>query len=734
MKKLFSAFMFIVVLLGLLFASATPGLAQDVPPTPEVATPIPPLDSGVLPFSSLGVADLVMRGPFDSADVRYTPPASWQLNPGAALTLSINASFSSSETLDPRSSGAALQIELNNILVTTLFINQPGEQVFNITIPPEALTTTRTDGRHTLSFFLDAAFDCAYPQETTIVVHSNSMIELPHTSISPAADLTILPRPFFQQNSFLPEASILVLPENPTAGEVQAALTVSTAFGRMSSGELSLTVLPTNLLTNEIRDTSHLIFVGDSARFNLLSQVSFTTSGAQPGDGSLQMAISPWNPARAILHVSGSDESGLLKAARALTFGTIQPGADVSTAVISDVNPASTESLVATDRTFADLGYLTRTANSFGVNSIEYRFYMPPGQVPATDPYLNLIFSHSALVDFNNSGLVVVLNDQRISSARFTEETSKQVNTIKVPLHAESLRPGDNRLVIQADLRPTNICSNFSNSGLWFTINAASLVHLPLIPAEVGEGSLLINLSQYPYPFISSPTLSDVGFVLASDDAGSWNIASQLAAGLGRRATGQLLAPQLAFADAITDEFRQNHLIVIGRPSKLALVSEMAEVMPAPFEQGSDLVIERTPPVVYRLPEGTSLGYIELFSSPWNPSRSVMTLLGSSSDGLDWAFNAMTNPSLRGQVTGNYVVVNREQILSTDTRIGTGSAMAATLAPGSQATLPDPLVPTGTVTVSATPTWILPAIIAISILTVGLLVFVAIYSLRQAKK
>jgi cellulose synthase operon protein B len=729
MKKILRLCLSITVLSVILFAPVS-GFAQDAPPTPEVLPPFP-LESGIIPFSALGEPDMLMRGPYHSADVRFTLPSSWKLEQGASLTLLITAAFSSYETIGARSSGASLRVMFNDQIVSTLYIRDEGEQVFNIPIPNSALAVDRPDGRHIIDFFLDAAFDCEYPHSTTIIVRASSTIELPHTLISPIPDLTILPRPFYQQNLFLPEAALLIIPEQPTAGELQAALTVAAAFGRMSTGELSLQLHTPSQLTAEMRANSHLIFVGSTESFALLlQQVPFPESIVQPGDGSLQEAVSPWNQTRMVLHIGGADESGMLKAAQALTFGIIQPGPDLGTAVISDVNPVSAVPLVATSRTFADLGYPSRTLNRFGVSTLEYRFYIPPGYVPGDDPYLNLVFSHSALLDFNESGLVVILNDQRINSARFTEETSQGLNIIKVPLYAEALRAGDNRLVIQVEMRPINICSTFSDQGLWATVSANSLLHIPLFPARPGETNMLINLSQFPSPFISSPTLGDVVFVLAPNNVESWRVAAQLAAQLGRRATGQLLTPQLTFADALSDDFLQNHLIVVGEPAQLPLVSEMADAMPAPFEPGSNMVTERTLTVAYRLPEGTSLGYIELFASPWNIERSVLTLLGSTPEGLTWALQALTDSTLRGRVTGNYVVVNRTQILATDTRIGD-----TTIVPSGEQALPTtPVVPTDPTPVQATSNWILPAIIVISLLIVGVLVIVVIRSLRQARR
>ncbi|GAB4481258.1 MAG: hypothetical protein OHK0031_03040 [Anaerolineales bacterium] len=733
MKKILSIALFGVLILSLLALNVTPGAAQGVTPTatPEI-TPGAPLESGIIPFDALGSKDVVMRGPFDSAEVRYTPPSSWQLDPGASLTLNLEASFSSKETFDQRSSGAALEVTVNDVLVQTLFINQSGVQSFEIPLPPAALISYRSDGRHTVRFFLDAAYDCRFPQETSIVLRSTSFLNLPHTLVSPSTDLTILPRPFYQDNSFLPEPVYLVTADKPSAQELQAAMTVSAAFGRMTLGGLALPLVTVSALTAEQKNQAHLILVGNASLLKALPQLILPEAGAKPGEGLAQMAVSPWNSARAVLYLGGADAAGTLKAAQALTFGSLQPGALPSQSIISEVNPQTLATSVSADRSFGDLGYPTRTVTGYGVSSLEYRFYLPPGQVPGSDPYLNLVYSHSALVDLGNSGLVISLNDQRIGSVQFTADTAKQINNLKVALQPEALRPGDNKLVIQADMRPTDFCSDFSTNGLWFTANAESLIHLPLIPAELGDTTLLTNLSLFPFPFTSTPSLDGTTLIVSAADPASWNIASQISALLGRRATGKILTPGLAFADALTDEIRQKSLIVVGQPAQIPLVAEMADAMPAPFEANSNLAVERSLPVTYRLPEGASLGYIELFPSPWNSAQTVMTFLGSTSEGLGWTLAAMTDPLLRGRVTGNYAVINRQQVLATDTRGGaTGSNLSATAVPGAVPTLS---MPAPAANASAHPGWLLPAILTLSVLTVLLLFVVAFGAARKNKK
>ncbi len=743
MKIFLKVTLFSVIAAMLVLSITTPTMAQEgTPPTPTSSfLGTQNIESGYVPFYAMEgasddprSADIVLRGPFANADVRFTPPSYWQLQAPALLRLDLTAAFSDLELNSGRSAGANLDVIFNGITIASLFISNEGQQVYDIPVPAAALVTTRSDGRHIIEFSLDAAFDCLYPHETLIIISSASVVNLPHSIKPITADLTTLPRPFYQANSFLPENVFLVLPNEPTASQMQAALTVSAAFGRMSFGELDLTIVRVGELSDDLRTNSHLIFIGDSKEYNIfLSQVTFPNFEAVAGDGILQVAVSPWNQTRAIMRVSGVDEAGMIKAAQALTFGTIQPVNNDQTSIIRDVNPANKEQTVADVRSFAELGYPTRNINGFGLSSLEYRFYIPPGFVAGNDSKLSLVYGHSALLDFTNSGVVISLNDQPVSSFALSEETSRQLNTIDIPLYKNALHPGDNRLTIQLDILPENICSEFSNRGAWFTVHSDSLLNLPLLPAEPGASTAQVNLSLYPFPFNMDPSLGNVGIILSKDDPASWNTASKITSQLGRRASGQLITPRAAFVDSLDEEFLNNNLIIIGKPTNLPLLNQIADAMPAPFENGSNIATERGITISYRLPEEASLGYLELFQSPWNVDYMVLTILGSTPEGLGWAYNAITLSNLRGRVTGNFVVVNDTQILSTDTRTSNRiiTPNAQPVSPANNTPVPTSVQQDQQAT--KLPGWVLPGIIIVSILTIGFVTYIASNSFRQSK-
>jgi hypothetical protein len=104
------------------------------------------------------------------------------------------------------------------------------------------------------------------------------------------------------------------------------------------------------------------------------------------------------------------------------------------------------------------------------------------------------------------------------------------------------------------------------------------------------------------------------------------------------------------------------HFLIIGRPSELPIIENLNDVMPVTFEAGSDLASERQMRVSYRFAPDTSLGYLQLFPSPWNRSQAILTVLGSTDQGLQWAANALLDADLRDALENNLAIISEDQL------------------------------------------------------------------------
>jgi hypothetical protein len=175
-------------------------------------------------------------------------------------------------------------------------------------------------------------------------------------------------------------------------------------------------------------------------------------------------------------------------------------------------------------------------------------------------------------------------------------------------------------------------------------------------------------------------------------------------------------------------------LIVIGKSSTVPLLSQINNQLPAPFDIASDTASESNMQVIYRIPKGMSVGYLELLNSPFNAEKPILILAGNSDDGLVMAGNALLLNELRNQLTGVFAVTN-------GTQIATGSASSAFSAVGtlvspqaSVITTPFPASSKATVTL-APPSWLLPLLIISGIailLIIGWVLVNALSGKREA--
>ncbi|NPV76044.1 MAG: hypothetical protein HPY59_06655 [Anaerolineae bacterium] len=744
MKKLVLLITFSVLMVGLVIFPSQITYAQTVP-TPTLVAPLggtaAALSENEILLSRLGFTDSVMRGPFDSFAAAFSTPVDWQLTDGAQLVLKIDARFFrgiseiSGQTI--QGSGATMDVTFNDKVLTTLLIDWTGERTVTIPIPPEALVPFLSDGRHELFLFLDAAVDCFLDfHETTVVIRSDSKIVLPHTQAIPLATLSTFPRPLYLSSSFAPVPVKLVVPDTATPEELQAALTVSAGLGRLTGGRIPLTLTTTSRLSNEDRLGAHMVYVGKATGFPDLNGANlpapsdgstFNTTGFQTDDGIVQVINSPYNPQRLLYVVSGNTDTGVIKASQALSSGSIRTTGAANLAIVADVQQSILSTSVAENRTFKDLGYPTLTLTGLGIQSQTYQFYVPIGQVAQDGAYLDLVFSHSALLDYELSGLVVLVNDQTVGGIRFSDQNTATTTTrISIPSYV--IRPGDNFIRLDADMAPSNLCSEFVSNGLWTTVVDTSLLHLPLA-APKPESTPVLNLTSYPSPFTSSPTLGTLGIVLPQNDPVAWNVAGKLALDLGSRTFGNLVSLKAMYENPPQEERGQYDLLIVGKASSLPIISELNPDLPAPFDEGSNVATERGFPVVYRLPADANLGYLQWLPAPWDKNRTIMAVLGSTDQGLEWAGDAILKPELRNRIGGDFVVARETQVLSSNSRLGIGSGLSATLVPAeavkaTQTTSQAAAAPVGR------PLWVIPVIIATTALIVIILVFV-VFSRRS---
>lgn len=656
-RTLFSALVFAAILCSLLALSARPAAAQVD-------------EKDVVRFSALGEKEILLDGPIDSTSIDFYLPAHWQLLAGGTVHLNMRA-FIGEDTAAASGNTAAgfIEVYLNDTWVDTIALTTSGNYSLDLAIPAHAWDLTEPHAPQSLRLYLHDAIRCGLLwisaqggtwRGINVAISPTSYLILPHREVPVPTDLRLLPFPI-QQSSFLPDRALLIVPAFPSESELQAALTVAAALGRMTNNQLQPVFLTADRLTADQLAGAHAIFVGDPAGFAPLAGIvlpaAVAAPQAGPDDGLLQMIVSPVNPATVWLTVSGNSPVGLVKAAQAFGSGQVRIHGPENLAVVTDVVPQPVSAMQA-DMTLAEMGYDEQTYSGYGIRYFAYWFDIPSVYQVSEGAYFELVFNNSALLNYDESGITVLLNDLFVGGVRLSDRTTN-TSTTRFQIPAYMFRAGRNLLLLEVNLSGITPCIPYEE--IWVSVKPGSLLHMPSVLADqVARPQPRLT----DYPALLFPTAESLTFVLPREDVGAWQMAARLAGEIGAKSGGRLIAPGASYADTLPLTRKENEsLIVIGRASQLPLMTELSAALPAPFESGRDIASEPNREFIFNVPENVSVGYLQVLPSPWNNRRVILAVNANDLAGLSAAVNVLSDSNLRAGLRGNLAVIYGQQVL-----------------------------------------------------------------------
>lgn len=702
-------------------------------------------DELVVSLEDLGRVDEILYSPYDSMRVTFNIPPEWFFASGSKFVLNYDVVVGGTDVAAvPDNFGnfvGVLSVVFNEQVIQEVFVNSGGAQNLEINIPDEALVSQRTNGRHELALIFNGSLSCEYDIRTTLMINSSSYFVFQMGSTPPELDLSKLPSPFFVRENILPQTTLVVVPASPEQGELEAAFNVIGGFGSFTGSGFIFETVTENQLTEELISNSNLIFVGTPSNFDQLSSIQFplpVQNGqfADPSspindEGVIQLAPSPWNPNKSVLLVSGTTPESVNKAAKAISTGRIFITGSPRLALVADVQTDVEQIPVVESFRLKDLGYSTVSLGTGGFGfgttgstDTSFSFFLPKEQVFSDGASINLMYYSGRLV-VGESSMTVALNDEKIAAIVLDEYTSGTLRSLKIDIPPGLLRFGENRLDFIVDLIPIYSCDTLGFPDYFIAVHENTQLNIP-VPLDLGQGMLPLDFRLYPSQFIDSGDLGNVAFVLTNGDTSGWNVASKLAFSLGRLGDPMISNMSLAFSDDVSPELRQNNdLIVVGKASQSALLAEINDQLPAPFDLVSDTANEKGLQVIYSIPPDVSLGYLELLASPFNPEHQILVVSGNTDDGVIMAVDALTETSLRRELTGVFAVTNGTQIATS--RIVTPfsqSSIIPSVVPNVTPTsaTPFPTLPVDQGTPWAPPDWLLPVIIIVAVVILVLIV------------
>ena len=738
-----------IALIGVLLATPIHAFAQSVTSddfsafTPEMQITD---NRAVFSFADLGLAEKSLFSPYGVSRVLFSVPPNWKLTSGGTITINFDAvlngaNFSSLSGED--SVGANFLVRFNEVVVGVVPVNATGSYSVPLSIPDEALVSKREDGRHILSITFDAQLSCTYNLNATLTLKPSSSFDLLYESTSPVLSLSRLPAPFYLENSIVPDSTLLILPDDPSPEELQAAMNVMAGFGSMIGNDYNLSLTSIGEVNDKDLSTSHLIFVGLPENLDVLSSIKFThpiengkfvgIPATSTDDGILQMALSPWNPTKAVLLVSGNSTNAILKAAQAASSSGIFVYEDPTIAYVSNVQSLPDVLPFVEEFSLEDLGYSTKTSGLLtgtGSTSTTFSFYVTRDQVFTTEGFVDLAYYHSGLLDYGSSSFSLYLNDQVFFTNVFKEESERLTN-LQIPIPPGILRYGENKLEVRASMLELPSCDSTVISDPWFTISDQTRINLPLAQSRNLSQSILRDLKFFPELYTTTSDLGDVAFVV-SPAPSTWKTASLLAYTLGTTVQPAMSNLKVYYGDNIPDDVRSaRSMIVVGKASDLPFVSELNDQLPAPFDLATNTASERQLQISYRIPEGQNVGYLELLPSPFNAERTILLVSGNSDVGVGISGTALTLSDLQDRLAGIFAVTNGEFVAT-----GNASSVFSIVGdgvPGAEQVITTPVPSQSEAVGVQPPVWLVPFMVVSLLLVTTIIVYIVFSFVKKER-
>jgi hypothetical protein len=628
-------------------------------------------------FSKIGLpADSVLNGSFEEIKLVFSLPTSWELKPGGLINLNISNYFANliagqTAAIPSNILVGELSIWLNGSKLGSLPLKDSGGYSYSINLDEKSFQNQVHQGLNELLFRWDASISCGYDVASTVTILPSSKIHFQYQVNTILPDLNQFPIPFYQDRSIQPQKITILVPDQPSESELQSALNIAAGFGKFSKGNMTIDLATFDQLSKDGNSGNNLIVVGTLANLRNVKDSAFgssvvsqiTSLPSSDDEGVVMGFSSPWKTDSVLLIVTGKTDSGILKAATAVSSGSLASSSEKNIVIVKEIIQNGTQTAKKDDVLFSELNQQTIEITNYGQNRLEIPFTIPKNGLFSAEAYLDLYINHSKLIDYNQSGLWVSLNGMPIGSVRFSDQTS-ETTLARFIFPPSAIKTIFNKIEIETNLTSRNMCTNPGVSDHWITILGDSYIHIPM-SQESSKWRILSSIGDFPQPFAFDEGLGSTTIVTEKDDSQSWKVAAALAFNLGAEMQSGTYHLAVRFSDGFNlESSKDQQLIIIGLTNRIPFSTKVNDLLPVQFNPDGSLMDINKLKIAYDIKNGQPLGYLELLNLPTSPQSEALLILGANADGLTKAGQALLDTAKREQMLhSNFVLIQDEKLL-----------------------------------------------------------------------
>jgi len=593
-------------------------------------------------LADLGEKDIVVRTVFDQVTVHFPVAAGREIS-----TAQLRLHLAHDQKLLPNLSDLTVALNDEPVINLPLTPDNAAKNFIDVPLPVSAFRAG--DNRLLFQFQLRLRDKgCADYDDANLWarIYSDTTLELDGEDVPLTPDLAQWPSPFTTLSTLPGNARVtIVLPPQPTPSELSTAAQIATSLGQAAQWDQP----PLRAITADQVDDSltadHLIVI-DTAQRNPLAQ------GAAAG---VTTQVSPRNPKRLMVIVSGADPIELARASANLTVRSTRANLAGHYAAPIAIEPEAAVTPAAVN-TLVELGYTDRRVAGLGLHDLYYALDIPYDWKPTSDATIELRFTHAhGLAD--RSVLRPFVNGFKVTEVALTNRNADDGRVI-IQLSPRQIHPGRNWLHLAFDLHvPREDCNFRYLDEAWAAVSAeTSRVNLAHVISEPP-----LDVRYLPSPLITPIDLSATQVVLpAAPTATELSALMVLAAKLGTYVETNgvgLTATTADQLDPITTT--ASHFVAIGSPARNELVQRYTDQLPQPLTRTADGAIVATGGRELRLDEMRSkAGYIQLLPAPWSTESVLMVITAFDDQTLAATLDRFPTLGHRLSVQGNVAVID----------------------------------------------------------------------------